>query len=175
MIESWRKLGEEFVYSGHRKILRKNFRLPDGREDHFDIVAGGHSSYIFALDEENRVILSRQFRPGPEKVYDDMPAGFIDKDESPDSAARRELLEETGYSGDFEYLGNFVHSAYVDTKLHLFIARNCKKIQEPKYDRNEFIEVVKKSLEDFVVQVRAGDLTNAHLAYKALDYCGFLK
>ncbi|MEK6792769.1 MAG: NUDIX hydrolase [Nanoarchaeota archaeon] len=175
MIEPWKKLIEEKVYSNHRKIFKKTFVLPSGREEYFDIVSGDHTSFVFALTEKGKVILSRQFRPGPERVYDDLPAGFIDKGETPMDAARRELLEETGYSGNFEYVGSFIHSAYVDTKLHLFIARDCSKVQEPRLDENEFIEVVEKSIQDFVKQVRAGDLTNAHLAYKALDHLGLLK
>ncbi len=175
MIESWKKLRERIVYDGYRKILRKTFLLPDGREEDFDIVSGMDASFIFALTKEKKVILSREFKPGPERVYEDLPAGFINKGETPIDAARRELLEETGYSGELEYLGLHAFSPYADTKLHLFVARNCIRVSEPKCDKNEFIEVVEKSLEDFVKQVREGDLINTHLAYKALDYLGLLK
>src|SRR5438105_3062441 len=84
---------------GYRTIVTKSFKLSDGEVKHFDTVNeenwGGAA--IIALTSLNRVVVARQFRPGPEMIMDELPGGVIEEGEDPEQAALRELLEETGY------------------------------------------------------------------------------
>jgi ADP-ribose pyrophosphatase len=89
------------------------------------------------LTPENNVILVRQFRPGPNRVLDEMPGGYVDSGESPAEAARRELLEETGYEGDVEILASTWLSASATTQKFVAIARNCRRIGEPAQHDDE--------------------------------------
>ena len=174
-MKPWNKVDEKLVYDGYRKIVRKTFIMPNGKKADFDIVTTNDANGILALTKDNKVILVRQFRPGTEKFYDEMPAGQFDKDETPLESAKRELLEETGYQGEMEYIGKCVDCAYRNLFRHCFIAKNCKKVCEPKHDENEFIEVIEKPLNEFLEHVRKGLLTDLELAYMALHHLGFIE
>lgn len=113
-----------------------------------------------ALTKDNQVILARQFRPGPNEILNELPGGYIDKDETPEQAAERELLEETGYSGDFEFIGTCFDCAYSTMERYCFVARNCKKVQEPDLDETEFVKVEEITLKEIRALLRSGKMTD---------------
>jgi ADP-ribose pyrophosphatase len=152
------------------RIVTRKYELPDGRLTEWDLVDGGKTVAIFALTPENDVILVRQFRPGPNRVLDEMPGGYVDSGESPVEAARRELLEETGYEGDVQILASTWLSASATTQKFVAIARNCRRIGEPAQHDYELCEPVIVSLQDFRDQLRRGELTDTDLGYLALDH-----
>ncbi len=65
---TWHKLREEPYGKGHRKLLRKVFRLPDGSIREFGIKLEEPSVSVLAITADTNVLLARQFRPGPERV-----------------------------------------------------------------------------------------------------------
>jgi len=170
MVIPWIRLSELSEKVGYRKILHRRYRMPDGTEADYTIASCPDGVVcILALTRDNHVILARQFRPGPEVVYDEMPGGAIDPGEEPDVAAARELLEETGYQGDLHFVVKIPISGYTSGFRHCYIAHDCEKVAEPNPDPTEFIEVVVKPLYDFVQQVRAGQLTDVDVAYLGLS------
>jgi 8-oxo-dGTP pyrophosphatase MutT (NUDIX family) len=105
MASLWEKVDETpyRLQAGFGKIILKTFRLPHGEVSHYDIKDQGAVACVLALTPENKVILAQQFRPGPEQLLLEMPGGCVDAGEAPEAAIRRELLEETGYTGSFHY------------------------------------------------------------------------
>jgi len=99
-VRPWQKLSEGLSYAGFRQVVTRRFRLPDGREADFDVVANPDTVAVVALTEAGEVILVREYRPGPETLLYELPGGAVDDGETPLEAARRELAEETGYEGD---------------------------------------------------------------------------
>ena len=174
MIDNWKKIKEEPFKAGFRKLIKKTFRLPNNKIIDFDIKQEGPAVCVLALTKDNNVVLTKQFRPGPEKILLELPGGLIDKKESPEEAARREFLEETGYSGDFQLVGESLDCAYSTMVRYNFVATNCHKIQEQKLEDNEFAEVVEISLEDFKKHLRSGQLTDVESGYMGLDYLKLL-
>jgi len=67
-----------------------------------------------------------------------------------------------------------IGSAYTTMVRSVFVARNCKKVAELNLDDTEFIEVVEKSLPEFLEQLRAGELSDINVAYRCLDFLGIL-
>src|SRR5689334_15288255 len=134
MITDWKRLKEEFFRFGYRRLVKRTYELPDGRTADFDIVDGGRVVCILALTVTNQVVLAKQYRPGPEKVLLELPGGGANEDEEPLEAARREFLEETGYNGDFQFIGTSLVGGYSTMVRYNFVATNCRKVQEPQLD-----------------------------------------
>jgi ADP-ribose pyrophosphatase len=174
MIESWQLLGEKLVYNGHRKILARTFRLPDGREEVFEIVVSPASAAVLGLTSDQKVVIAKQFRPGQQKVLMELPGGGVDPGGDHRETVEREFLEETGYTGDFTYIGQCYDSAYSTWVRHHYVATNCHKVADQKLDPNENIEVVELPLDEFKALIRSGQLTDAILGYAGLDYLGLL-
>ena len=170
MIRPWKKISETPAYRGKfRKMDMVRYELPNGKEKGYEIMRSGQVVVIVALTPDKKVILVEQFRPGPEKVLCEIPAGWRDPDETPEHAAARELLEETGYEGDLTFVGTTFQSAYSDMTRHMFVAQNCRKVKEPEGDGDEFIEPVLVSLDEFREHLRSGNLTDVGSGYRALD------
>lgn len=161
--------------AGFLRLLERRFRLPGGEETRWDILDSGDVVAVVALTAEGNVVLARQFRPGPMAVLDELPGGFVDAGETPEQAAARELLEETGYAGDVRVVGSTWLSAAATVRRYAAVATDCRQVAEPaQVSYDEDCVPVEVSLADFREHVRSGRLTDVDLAYLGLDALGLL-
>jgi ADP-ribose pyrophosphatase len=172
---AWQKLGERRLRDGYRAILGRRYRLPNGEEREFEIKLEGDTAVVLALTRDQQIVLVREFRPGVEEELLELPGGAVDDGEGPLEAARRELLEETGYDGDLDAAGTIVDCAYSTRLRHVFVARACRRVAEPMPEAGEAPEVVLVSLAAFRSHLRAGRLTDVGPGYLALDHLGLLE
>ena len=93
----------------------------------------------------------------------ELPAGLVEEGERPEDAARRELAEETGYTGgEWELLGSLASSPSLkDNWAYLFLARGVEETAAPDPDEHELVEVVKVPLEDLRGLVQAGKIVSS--------------
>jgi len=97
---------------------------------------------VIALTDQNQVVLIKQYRQGSEDIILELPGGMIDDGESPEKAARRELLEETGFSTEkeFVYLGRTrPNPAIQNNWMYHYLAIDCRVTQEISFDEHESI------------------------------------
>jgi 8-oxo-dGTP pyrophosphatase MutT (NUDIX family) len=145
-LRPWRILSSEYRISTPFLRLRADrVELPNGLvvEDYFVRESRGFS-VVFALTEDERVVLVRQYKHGIAQIVLELPAGAIDPDETAAQCAERELREETGYGGaSFEHVREFLTDpTNSDSRFHLFLARAARPVAQPDPDDTEEIEVV---------------------------------
>ncbi len=169
----WQKLKEEVGYKGWRDMLRRTFRMPNGETADFDIVRNGNFVTIAAFTKNKEAILVKQFRPGPEMELLSFPEGYIDQKELPETAARRELEEETGYRAGKIVFQKIFHRAYSTETRFCLLATDCEKISTQNLDNTEFIDVKLYPLPEFKKLLADPDnqqLTTVDSGYLALNY-----
>jgi ADP-ribose pyrophosphatase len=144
---------------------------PDGTRSTRDIAVHPGAVAIVALDRDGRVALVRQFRVAVGRDLLEIPAGTLDDDEAtglgedPDSAARRELEEETGYrAGRWRKLASFWTAPGFATELmHLYLATDLVEADGDRLaaDDDENLELEWLTLEDALVAAGRGDIADA--------------
>ena len=167
---AWIGLDSEVAYHRFLTIESRQYVMPDGRATRWDVLAGGRTVALLALTEAGRVVLARQFRPGPGLVLDELPGGLVDEGEDVPTAAARELLEETGYAAArVEIVGSSWLAGFATIQRFAAVARGCRRVAEPHPVGDELCHPVEVELDAFLAQVRSGALTDQDIAYRCLD------
>jgi ADP-ribose pyrophosphatase len=172
---TWQKLGERRLYSGYRTVIGRTYRLPSGDEREFEIKLEGDTAVVLAVTPDDQVVLVREFRPGVEADLLELPGGGVDAGEEPLVAARRELLEETGYEAELVHVGTMVDCAYSTRLRHVFTGRHAQRVAAPRPEAGEAPGVELVSLGAFREHLRGGRLTDVGPGYLALDRLGLLR
>lgn len=166
----WKKVDEQLLKGGFRKVCQKTFILPNGKQESFEVKKEGETVCIVAMTPDDCIILAKQFRVGPEKELMELPGGSVEKDEDPAIAASRELLEETGYSGDLQFVQTIFDCGYSTRLRHVFVATNCLRVEQQNLDETEFIEILELPLVEFREHLKSGQLTDIESGYLGLDF-----
>jgi ADP-ribose pyrophosphatase len=146
-------LAEKRIYKGKFiEVLKREFLTKERKKGNWEMVKRKDAVMIFALTKKKEVILEKIYRVPLKSFSLELPAGMLDKKgESKSKAAKRELLEETGYLAKKII---FVKSApfnpgLENTKLFLFFAPDVEYLGKKKSEDVEEIEVIKIPLKNF--------------------------
>jgi ADP-ribose pyrophosphatase len=153
----------EYLYRG--KILK--LRLDQVRLENHHVVAREIVEHrgavaIVALDEQNRVLMVRQHRPGAGRELLEIPAGTLEEGEEPALCATRELKEETGYSAmQWENLGYFFSSpGFCTEKMYLLLAQQLTP-GKASPDDDELLTVESLPLAQAMQKIEQGEIVDA--------------
>lgn len=171
-IEPEETISSETVFEGHLiDVRREMVRLPGGKTTEREIVVHPDVIAVLPVLDDGRLVLVRQFRKPAERILLEAPAGGIDDGETPEEAARREMIEETGYRvGNLELLAGFYTSpGYTTEFMHLFRATDL----EPgtPTEGTDQLEVVHLTVEEARDRAAAGEMADAKTLL-ALQYAG---
>lgn len=148
----WKVLTSEYLVKEPWAVLRRDkCEMPSGHiVPEYYVLEYPNWVNIVALTKDNQVILVRQYRHGAGIESLEIPGGVIDEGEDAESAARREMLEETGYSFEgMEKLAELYPNPATSTNITTtFVARGGIKISEQALDDQEEIEVILVSIDE---------------------------
>ena len=135
----------------------------DGTVHDFYVVDAPDWVNIIPVTPSGEIVLIRQFRHGTGEVTLEIPGGMIDPGESPVQCARRELLEETGFtSARWKRIGCVrPNPAFMSNSCYTFLASGCERTSEPSFDATEDIETLLVSPAEIKRHIREG----------AIDHC----
>ena len=156
------------------KVFIRKVRLPHGYVATYEMLKHPGAALIAPFISKNKVIMLRQLRPVIKSYIYELPAGTLDKNEAPLACAKREIIEETGYSaGKFTFLGYiYPVPGYSTEKIFLYKAEKLKKVERiPEED--EVIENVVLTRREIQRMFNSGKIVDAK-TITALAYCGWL-
>ena len=177
---SWKTIKTETLLSDYHVSVKKNaVGLPDGAIiPDFYTVTIPDAAMVCALTSDGMVLLKSEYRYACGTEVIECPAGMFEPEETdPLVVAKRELLEETGYtSDDWTYLGPTLEStSKLTNTMHLFLAKNAVPTASQHLDENEHVEVLKVSLEAAVEMVMGGQINANSTAHLILKVARILK
>ena len=156
-------LSSERAFTGKRFGVRvERVRLADGTESVREVAEHPNSVAIVAVDEDQNLLLVRQYRLSAGRELLELPAGVIEGADSPIASAQRELREETGFAaGELTELGHFYPSPGGVTEcLYAFLGTSLTHAPlDP--DDDERIELVRMGFREAVEMARTGGFHDA--------------
>jgi len=134
--------GSEIVYDSEWCRLRRDMvRLPTGGDHEYHVFEVPNSVVVVPVLADGSIVMLWQYRYPHGTTHWELPAGRIHVDEEPAVGGTRELLEETGYAPtSMEPRGGFFPTNGISNHYgHIFIARGCEKVAEPRLDATEIL------------------------------------
>ena len=145
------KLSSEMKFAG--KLIKVTYDIADvnGKEAWREVVHHPGASAVVAIDEENRIIMEKQFRYALNDYLLEIPAGKLDAGEDPLVCAKRELEEETGIiASEWISLGTIATSpGFCNEVIHLYVAKGLSKGQI-HWDEDEYVEVERYTFDELL-------------------------
>ena len=143
-------------------LVRENVTLDNGVITDMEFVEHPGATAIIPMLNESRTILLKQYRHPLRKYIWEIPAGTIDPQESVINCAKRELIEETGYSAEqWQKLGEMTPvPGYSDEIIHIYLATDLLPAGQ-NLDRDEIINVHEIEFNEAMEMVNAGKIQDA--------------
>jgi ADP-ribose pyrophosphatase len=162
---------KEKIYSG--KVIDlyvEEVELPNKKTSKREIVKHPGAVAVLAVTDEGKILMVEQFRKPLEKTIIEIPAGKLEKGEDPLQCAKRELLEETGYSAErMKSLGSFYTSpGFADELIHLFFTDSLVNQGSQMTDDDEFLNVLEISVEEARKLLNEQKIHDAKTAYAVM-------
>ena len=171
----WECFDQEYLFRRPPWLVlrQQRFRLPTGRE----IANYWISEYppwvnVVAVTAKDELVFVRQFRPGIAAVHYELPAGVVEEGEAIEAAAKRELLEETGFGGGrWSLLANLsANPALQNNMTTTFLAEGVELTRPPAPEQTEDLRVHLIKVGDAAAIIDCGDLIQALHAAPLLRY-----
>ena len=173
---AWEEISTEHIVQDQWIDFRKSaYRYPDGRVfEPFYSYSRRDYVVIVASDTDGNYICVRQFRQGIKEVTTEFPAGGVERDDGREygttkaseetlEAAKRELMEETGYASDeWEHLLTIPSNATIaDNYATVYRAKNCRLSGKQNLDETEVLQIYKYTEDEIESMISEGEFQQA--------------
>ncbi len=151
------------------KIFKEKYINPrNNKEVYFYHLQLSDWTIILPLLNENEIIMVKQYRAGAKKVFYEFPGGLINRNEDPLNSAKRELLEETGYTAEKFTLLNVSYPlpAFQTSKCYIYFAEGLKKVSNTlNLDDGEDIKLEVLKIDEIKEMLYENKLENSMMAF----------
>jgi len=163
-------LKKKTVYKGKPVSIDVYNLTVEGRKVRREIIKHPGAAAILAFDEKGKIILVRQHR-FPRGYILEIPAGTLEKGESPKRCALREIQEETGYKakGMTHLITYYPSVGYNTEAIHCFVASGLTRVKT-KLDTDEFITVKKMELPKLIKLIKSGKIIDSKTICAVMVY-----
>lgn len=132
--EKWKMLRQKMVYDHFFRLYEEEVKLPTGETLQYTVNRSGDAAAVLLSPEPNMLLVTYQYRYPINKWIYDLPGGKVQKKESPQDAAMRECIEETGYKP--LHIQKLVQyhpmPSRSDGTLHIFFSDAAEKMNQQK-------------------------------------------
>jgi ADP-ribose pyrophosphatase len=144
-------------------VFEDQVKKSDGMIGMFNRVDVRNSSIIIPLFKDGSILMVENYRHGARTNLLELPGGLIDADEEPQVAAKRELLEETGYQcSTIKYINwTYTWPGRTTQKNFVFLAKGLKKIRKPNLDEFEYSKIRKLARETVIQEIKSGSIKSS--------------
>ncbi len=163
--QRWKRLGARTV--AHTRIFdvqSVDYQHPHrAKAQDFFVLSVPDWVNVIALTTDRQLVLVRQFRYGTDDFSVEIPGGVMDAGEDAVAAGRRELQEETGYTGTRARLLGFVHPnpAMQNNRCHLVLVEGAHRSAPPDWDPDEEFEIMTRPVDEVYALAYRGSITHA--------------
>ena len=152
-----------------------DIELPDGRKAQREVVRHGNAVAILARRPDGRFVFVKQYRKAAEEALVEVIAGGLEEGEDPETGARRETAEETGYDvTSIRFLTTIICTpGYCEERIHVYFAEITGVPHGQDQDPDENVHPVVLSADEVEAAIRAGGIfdsktLSAWLCYKLM-------
>lgn len=162
-LQPWKVLDRQLLLSAMPwlSVYREQVQLPTDQviDDFYRVVLPDFAA-VLPVTTDDEFIMVRGYKHGLGKTALSVPAGLMNPGEPPLDAARRELLEETGYeAAEWKRLGTYVVDGNRQCgTMYLFLARHARPTRPPQQDDTEVLEIELLRREQLLAALRAGEI-----------------
>ncbi|WP_437919360.1 NUDIX hydrolase [Sphingobacterium sp. LRF_L2] len=180
-MEKWTLLDSKYIIKRPWATLRVDkLQLPNGNiKDEYYVLEYPTWVNMIGITSDNQILFVQQYRHGADEILTELPAGVVEEGEDPEVAARRELLEETGYAFDSieKICQLYANPATSGNITYTYLLKGGRKVQEQELDNSEDIDVVLMSIDEarqFLYENKIGQALHTAALFHTFQKLGLL-